>query len=91
MPQFLFVVEMPRDDRAIPPSHESHIWRSYESECENALTPAAKKSKISRNVWLLDAENSLPTLTELSNLAKKHELSYRSLLISGDVTNLTKP
>ena len=91
MQQFLFVVEIPKDDHTSPPSHESYAWRSYESECDNALTPAAKKNKISRNVWLLDAENALPTLLELSNLAKKHEVSYRSLLISGDVTNLTKP
>jgi hypothetical protein len=90
MQKFLFVVDIPpSDDHTFPQSHESHGWRSFEAQCGNVLTPAAKKKQISRNVWMLDVENSFPILRELSNLAAKHEVSYSAFLISGEVTDLS--
>ena len=90
MPQFLFIIEIPKDDHTISPSHESIQWQAYEAECDKEPLLALKKMRISRNVWLFDCENTLPDLLELSGLAKKQGLIYKTYLISGDVTLMTK-
>ena len=52
------------------------------------LTPSGKSTQIQRNVWLLDAENALSVLLEISSLARNKGLAYKAYLISGDVTEL---
>jgi hypothetical protein len=90
MQQFLFIVEIPKANHTIPPSHVTAQWQSFEGELDATQSSVVKSTKTSRNVWLFDSKNALPALLELSGLAEKHGLAYKAYLISGDVTLITK-
>ena len=90
MQQFLFVVEISYPSGSAVGTNVSHEWSSFEAAAQNGLPPALAKNKIARNVWLFDSENALPSLIELSNLAKNCGLVYKSFLLPEKATSLAK-
>ena len=88
MNQFIFVVDIPKDENSVPPSNESSAWRRFEFDADKHQSPSLKKSRKARNVWLFGCENALPDLLSLSGLAEKHGLAYKAFLVSGEVTPL---
>ncbi|AMC34723.1 hypothetical protein [Janthinobacterium sp. B9-8] len=91
MSHFLFIVDMPPERPGSannPPMNTAASWPSFEIRANEIALPNQDSTRLCRNVWLLDAEKTLPILLNLSSLAKKHELSYSAHLIDGDITQL---
>ena len=81
MPQFLFVVEVPpTEGMATSPGH-SYVWRQFANTATEIVKPLKGTKQLQLNAWLLNAENSLPSILELSALASHHKLSYSTVLI----------
>jgi hypothetical protein len=86
MPQILFVVEVP-PSRAISSSPGyPHEWTQFANAATAILKPLKGTKMLQLNAWLMNAENSLPAISELSALATHHKLSYSALLISDELT-----
>lgn len=81
MSQFLFVVEVPPSEAMSTAPGHSHEWRGFASGANTILKPLKGTTQLQLNAWLLNAENSLPAIVELSALATHHKLSYSSALI----------
>ena len=90
MQQFLFVVEVPPMRGMNTAPHYPPEWSQFEDEANTILTPVKACTRLQINAWLLPAENLLPVLMRISAAAEKHSLSYSTLLLSGEVTHLTK-
>ena len=90
MQQFLFVVEISYPSGPAGGTNVSHEWSNFEVRAQKELPPALAKSKITRNVWLFDSENGLPSLIELSNLAKTCGLAYKAFLLPERAISLAK-
>jgi hypothetical protein len=91
MSHFLFIVDMPPVKHGTtnnPQMNTAVSWPSFESRADEIYLPSQSSIRLCRNVWLLDAEKSLPILLNLSSLAKTHELRYSAHLIDGDITQL---
>lgn len=88
MPQFLFVVEVP-PSRAVSsgPGHP-HEWMQFANAATEILKPLKGTKQLQLNAWLLNAENSLPSIAELSALATHHKLAYSALLIPDGAVSL---
>lgn len=92
MPKIIFVVEIPNYEALASVQSSAHgDWMKFEAGIKSKPALSRKSTQTSGNVWMLDAENALPSLLELSNLAEKCGLPYRAFLISGDVTELNRP
>lgn len=92
MPHIFFTVEVPPSEPNIiakPPTNVSSGWREFEAAVDGSKTATAGKSRVTRNVWLLDAEGALPLLLELTALADKHGLLYKAFLAPGDVVAMS--
>ena len=88
MQQFLFVVEISYPSDQSVGTNVSREWTIFEIRAQKELPPALAKSKITRNVWLFDSENGLPSLIELSNLAKTCGLAYTAFLLHDGLVKL---
>lgn len=91
MSQFLFVVEIPPMPNSTFGSPFALAWTDFLREAEPKIPNNISKNRIAPNVWLIPAENALPLIATLCGLADKFSLKYSSLLLSGDVSHLTKP
>ena len=94
MSHIFFIVEVPPPPAhqiSNPPTNTSADWQSFEWAVDGNKPPTSSKSRVSRNVWLLDAEGALPSLVALTSLADKHGLQYKAFLVSGEVVAMSKP
>jgi hypothetical protein len=90
MPQFLFVVEIPRLSSGTFGAGVAPEWSAFSSAASSTLKNVKSPTQLQPNAWLLPAENSLPVLSELCALASKYRLSYSSVLIPDGSTILAK-
>lgn len=81
MPQILFVVEVPPTEGMSTAPGYSHKWHDFSNVAGTLLKPLKGTKQLQLNAWLLNAENSLPAIAELSALATHHKLSYSSVLV----------
>ena len=66
----------------------SGTWLKFQNGTKSMKLQSASARQVSRNVWMLDAKNSLPLLLELSALANTCSLQYSAFLVEGEVTPL---
>lgn len=89
MPQLLFVVEVPPSEALSTAPGYSYEWQGFASGASTILKPLKGTKQLQLNAWLLNAENSLPAIVELSALAIRHKLAYSALLIPDGAIALT--
>jgi len=81
MTQILFVVEIPPNEAVPTSSGYSYEWQGFVNGANTILKTLKGTKQLQLNAWLLNAENSLPAIVELSVLASHHKLSYSTVLI----------
>ena len=91
MSKFLFVVQISYPSGLAVGTNVSVEWHNFEIDAKNELPPVLEKQKITRNVWLFDSENGLPSLMSLTNLAQNCGLAYTAYLLQDDPVRLAKP
>lgn len=89
MPQFLFVAEVPPSEAMSTAPGHSYEWQGFSNGASTILKPLKGTKQLQLNAWLLNAENSLPAIVELSALATRHKLSYSAVLIPDGAITLT--
>jgi hypothetical protein len=87
MPKILFSVDIPPVPNNISGGDGyAPNWTQFSMAAEPLLQAVKGLVLLQQNVWLMPAENGLPLVSLLINLAKRSELSYSSVLVpDGDV------
>ena len=88
MPQFLFVVDMPRPGLSSEDPNAASRWFEFEKQAKSISLPKGTKKLPCQNVWLFPAEDSEQPRRALANSADENQLSHSTFLISGEVTKL---
>jgi len=88
-PKILFVANFALSEDEIAVKGATKIWIDFENDANKLKLPASSAKKLSRNVWLLDSENTLPYLLELANLAKTHNILYQAYFLHDDLVEMT--
>ena len=90
MNHILFVVEVPdiKHLSGYPPSDEAKNWHKFLQGAKNISGSYSVKTKTSPNVWLIEAKNGLPFLSDISSLASELQLSYSAFLIPSEIINM---
>lgn len=93
MAHFLLIVDLPDVEDVSTGQFQistlSQI-RLFETKSKAIQLQPGSSKQLSRNVWLLDAENNWPSLSALTGLADTCKFKCDVYLLEGQTTQLTK-
>lgn len=88
---FLFTVDVPDVPTTSYGFARAPAWQCFETAISGIGKLPQGASRLQLNVWLLTADGAWHTLSRLAGAADTNSLTYKILLIDGDVTMLTPP
>ncbi len=88
MPQFLFVVDMPKPGISSEDPNAASRWFEFEKQAQSISLPKGSSKLPCQNAWLFPSEGSAQPLREMANSADGNQLNHSTFLVSGEVTKL---
>lgn len=90
--KILLVIDLPSTEHPITGEYLQNAASQniqFEAKCQDIERPSGDSRRLSRNVWLLDAEKSWPVLWGVCDAARTLRIPYQVLALDGTVAHMT--